>query len=193
MGAARVPRARSAIAAAVGAPSRSAQPDRPAPSIPAARVATSSAPKARPASSTTARREAATSPAKPVRLVSSTNARWAPEAPATLTPRTTDVLYSSVDSGCGARRPRPRLLAGDRPGPRLAPGPPVAIGQVPARPGYAAALSPLATGTGAPSRAFSALRSAISFPRSSSASSGCSPRYWQALSRPWAMRSPFQL
>ena len=58
--------------------------------------------------------------------------------------------------------------------------------------GYAASLSPPATGAGAPSRAFSALRRAISLSRSSSASTGCSVMYWQALSRPWAMRSPFQ-
>ena len=57
-------------------------------------------------------------------------------------------------------------------------------------PSYAASHSPLATGTGAPRRAFSALRRATSFSRSSSTNAGCSPRYWQALSRPWAMRSP---
>jgi hypothetical protein len=55
---------------------------------------------------------------------------------------------------------------------------------------YAAAPSPPAVGVGAPNLAFSALRSATSLSRSSAASSGCSPRYWHALSRARYGRRP---
>jgi hypothetical protein len=49
-----------------------------------------------------------------------------------------------------------------------------------------------ASGAGAPSLAFSALRLATSSSRISSAALGFSTIQRQALSRPWAMRSPFQ-
>ena len=55
----------------------------------------------------------------------------------------------------------------------------------------ATAAAPVAVTPGAPTARFSALRASIRLSRISSAISGCSATYAQALSRPCAKRSPF--